>query len=93
MPTYAAEVPTYGTLLHDMKLIGGTDKGLEEDKTLTRAQMMVILERLTVAEADVTLPEEPTFTDVPKSHWAYTAVEKAFAEGVTTGVGEGTFGR
>ncbi|MGX8796769.1 S-layer homology domain-containing protein [Fusibacter sp. JL298sf-3] len=92
MPTYAAEVPTYGTLLHDMKLIGGTDKGLEEDKTLTRAQMMVILDRLTVAEADVTLPEEPTFTDVPKTHWAYTAVEKAFAEGVTTGVGEGTFG-
>lgn len=33
----------------------------------------------------------PTFTDVPKSHWAYTFVEKAVEKGWVTGMGDGTF--
>lgn len=33
----------------------------------------------------------PTFTDVPKSHWAYTFVEQAAEKGWVTGVGNGKF--
>ena len=33
----------------------------------------------------------PTFTDVPKSHWAYTFVEKAVEKGWVSGMGDGTF--
>lgn len=33
----------------------------------------------------------PTFTDVPKSHWGYTFVEKAVEKGWVTGMGDGTF--
>ena len=29
----------------------------------------------------------PTFTDVPKSHWGYTFVEKAVEKGWVTGMG------
>lgn len=33
----------------------------------------------------------PTFTDVPKSHWAYTFVEKAVENKWVSGMGDGTF--
>ena len=33
----------------------------------------------------------PTFTDVPKSHWAYTFVEQAAEKGWVSGVGDGKF--
>lgn len=33
----------------------------------------------------------PTFTDVPKSHWAYTFAEQAAEKGWVTGVGDGKF--
>lgn len=34
---------------------------------------------------------DPTFTDVPKSHWAYTFVEKAAEKEWAAGMGDGTF--
>lgn len=37
------------------------------------------------------LAAETTFTDVPKSHWAYTFVEQAAEKGWVTGVGGGKF--
>ena len=33
----------------------------------------------------------PTFSDVPASHWAYTAVEKAAGSGMVAGVGDGKY--
>ena len=35
---------------------------------------------------------KPTFTDVPKSHWAYSYVEQAVQEGWVGGYGDGRFG-
>lgn len=35
---------------------------------------------------------QPTFTDVPETHWAYSYVEKAAENGWVTGVGNGKFG-
>jgi len=34
---------------------------------------------------------DPTFTDVPKSHWGYTFVEKAVENKWVSGMGDGTF--
>ncbi len=34
---------------------------------------------------------EPTFTDVPSTHWAYTYIERAAGEGWMNGVGGGRF--
>ena len=33
----------------------------------------------------------PTFTDVPASHWAYSFIEQAAADGIVAGVGDGKF--
>ena len=33
----------------------------------------------------------PTFSDVPASHWAYTAIEKAAGDGMVAGVGDGKY--
>lgn len=33
----------------------------------------------------------PTFSDVPASHWAYTAIEKAAGSGMVAGVGDGKY--
>ena len=33
----------------------------------------------------------PTFSDVPATHWAYTAIEKAAGRGMVAGVGDGKY--
>jgi hypothetical protein len=41
----------------------------------------------------VNLPKPPiTFTDVSKSHWAYTTIRSATAKGLMVGYGNGKFG-
>ncbi|MDQ6418837.1 S-layer homology domain-containing protein [Paenibacillus sp. LHD-117] len=89
-----AEPKTYGEILFDLGLVKGTDAGLEEDKELNRAQMIAILNRLSEREGEAafTPPVTPTFSDVPKNHWAYADIEKAYHNGVTTGIGGGKFG-
>lgn len=88
--------PTYGKMLFDLGLIKGDDNNdLKEDSYLTRTEMVVILNRLKVRDEEsdnFSAPQVPSFTDVPKTHWAYKDVEKAYALGVTSGLGEGIFG-
>lgn len=94
-PAYAAEdKKTYGEALKELGLIQGTDQGLKEDAQLTREQMVTILARLSDREgqAAFTPPAVPTFSDVPKTHWAYADIEKAYHYGITTGIGGGKFG-
>lgn len=95
---YAAEGEekpvTYGEILFELGLINGTNEGLQEDKEINRAQMIAIVNRLSEREGSKPFapPAVPTFTDVPKTHWAYADIEKAYANGVTTGIGQGKFG-
>ncbi|MHA6481882.1 S-layer homology domain-containing protein [Paenibacillus sp. strain BS8-2] len=94
---YAAEEndrKTYGELLFDLGLINGSNSGLDEDKELTREQMIAIVNRLSVRAGDsaFTPPAAPSFTDVPKTKWSYADIEKAYANGVTSGIGQGKFG-
>jgi len=86
---------TYGQLLFDLKLIKGSSDGLNEAGNLTRAEMVAIINRLSVRKGqkeDVIPPTKPTFSDVPLTHWAFMDVEKAYANGITLGVGSGKFG-
>ena len=46
---------------------------------------------LTVTLAVPVFAAGPTFRDVPASHWAYTAIEKAAGRGMVAGVGDGKY--
>lgn len=57
--------------------------------TLTRAQASAALVRaLGIAPIN---PASASFSDVPKSHWAYSAIEALAARRIVLGTGEGTF--
>lgn len=84
---------TYGEVLFDLGLIQGSGNGLNESGYLTRAEMITIINRLDTSDSSsFKLPEKPTFSDVPASNWAFKEVEKAYFNGVTTGLGNGKFG-
>jgi|GEM_PF-3301192 len=84
---------TYGEALFELGLIQGSDKGLNESGYLNRAEMITILNRLDTRESsDFIAPTVATFSDVPTTHWAFNEVEKAYANGLTTGLGNGKFG-
>lgn len=87
------EAVTYGDVLFELGLIQGSNGQLHEENELTREEMIAILNRLNVdADEKFTPPAKPTFSDVPKTHWAYADVEKAYYNGLTTGLGNGKFG-
>jgi len=61
------------------------------DTPTTRAQMAVFLEK--GKRGATFVPPLPTgqFTDLPTSYWAAGWIEQLFADGITTGCGEGNF--
>jgi len=86
-------VKTHGEALFDLGLIQGSDKGLNESGYLNRAEMITILNRLDSRDnSSFVAPDKATFSDVPKTHWAYKEVELAYHNGITTGLGNGKFG-
>ncbi len=44
------------------------------------------------AEPEVIVPVSVSFSDVPTTHWAYTYIQNAVANGLFSGVGNGQFG-
>lgn len=69
-------------------LVGGYQNGtFRPDATITRAEFAAILSRLPHND----LGTEKTFSDVPKTHWAFDAVQTAQANGWITGDPNGTF--
>lgn len=85
---------TFGEGLQTLRIIGGDANGnLNGDKELTRGELIAIISKLETPKNDTfVLPTKPSFSDVPKTHWAYAFVERAKAEGITEGVGNGKFG-
>jgi hypothetical protein len=71
---------------------GGTPRAYCPDRTVTRAEMAVFLERGMNGSAFV--PPTGTglvFTDVPGTYWAMNWIEKLYADGITGGCGGGNY--
>lgn len=88
-----AEDSVSGESLKELGLIEGDGSGLNESGDITREAMVKMMVCMTTdLSADFDLPETPTFSDVPVDHWAYSWVERAYAAGLTNGIGGGLFG-
>ncbi len=84
-----------GDNLFDLGIIKGTGNGLDEDKLINRESFITILVRLLDTTEDVASfvpPKNPSFTDVPTTHWAYKEIELAKHKNLTKGIGNGKFG-
>ena len=92
-PVFAVDA-TYGEMLFDMGLIKGDENGdLNEDATITRAEMMVVLSRLYGVEDEaMVFPLNSTFLDVPTDAWYAPYVAYAQVNGWAKGYGDGNFG-
>ncbi len=59
--------------------------------TIKRSEMAkLIVKAIGIDTAE--LPETPTFSDVPKGHWAFEYVEAGYKAGIIRGISEGVFG-
>lgn len=95
MFSFAVETPTYGQLLFDLGIISGANGDLNEGGEIKREEMVVILNRLSAEYKNFqnyVAPKQPSFIDVPLTHWAYRDIEFALSNGLTSGVGNGKFG-
>ncbi len=91
---YATDDYTYGETLQAYGIIGGDANGnLNGNKALTRGELVAIINTLTTPSNDTfKAPIKASFSDVPTKHWAYKLVERAKANDVTQGIGNGLFG-
>jgi len=72
IPAYADDSLTNGEKLQILGLIAGDNNGnLHPDAYITRQEMIAIVNRMTVSST-YTQPTQPTFEDVPVTHWATT---------------------
>jgi S-layer homology domain len=94
-PTFADVQPgttfyTYIESAHAHGAINGyADGRFRPNNPVTRAQAskMLVLGK----EWPLQTPENPSFSDVPASHWAFSFVETAVSHGVVAGFADGTF--
>lgn len=71
-------------------VLKGTDKGLELDREVTRAEAVTFLSRI-APEDQMQTKMLATFEDVSKDHWAYETITWALNADLIEGVGEGKF--
>jgi murein DD-endopeptidase MepM/ murein hydrolase activator NlpD len=68
---------------------GYTDGTFRPDNPVTRAQAAKML---SLAKGwQIANPPNPTFSDVPSSHWAYAYIETAVSRGIVGGYADGTY--
>ena len=72
-------------------MVGDENGNFNPDKTVTRAEMAVILCNM-LGETENLTAGGSVFTDVPANHWANRYVVKAAELGLVTGYGDGRFG-
>ncbi|MFZ5967012.1 MAG: S-layer homology domain-containing protein [Bacillota bacterium] len=76
--------------LVDQNVIVGDDKGNFNPKaTMDRDAFTTMLVK--AMDLEMVTPETPTFNDVAKDNWAYPFIETAVANGLISGMGEGSF--
>ena len=72
-------------------MVGDENGNFNPDKTVTRAEMAVILCNM-LGETENLTSDGSVFMDVPENHWANSYVVKAVELGLVTGYGDGRFG-
>ena len=79
--------------LMDMKVITGNEAGNFNPKSpMNRDAFTTLLVRALVPANEVASPNTATFTDINKSHWAYSYVETAVNKGWISGLSADVFG-
>ena len=81
-------------VLVEKGILKGDESGnLMLDKSLTRAEILAMIIRATGREDVINdyKDVEPSFTDVPKDHWAFAYVEAGKDLGIVNGYPDGTF--
>ncbi len=74
--------------LHEQEILLGTDKGLELEREVTRAEAVALLHRTTMVPRMI---YASSFDDVPQDHWAYSYISWASETGIVQGVGDNKF--
>ena len=74
--------------LSEEGILLGTDKGLELDREVTRAEAVTLIERTTASDKKVYVS---SFDDVAETHWAYSTISWAVEEKIVQGVGDNKF--
>ncbi len=75
-------------LLNEQGILLGTDKGLELDRNVTRAEAVALIQRTSPVAKMV---YNSNFEDVPNTHWAYSSISWATETNIVNGVGENKF--
>lgn len=91
--SHITEVPTATTSASILKTLGilhGTEKGLELEREVTRAEAVTLLMRIHPEMTGAMGLPQPKFVDMD-GHWAYKEVTYANILGLTAGTGNGEF--
>ena len=80
---------TPAEFLQQAGILKGTDKGLELERFVTRAEAVTFISR--ISDAEVLGTATDAFNDVDESHWAYETVSWAKLAGIVEGTGDGNF--
>ena len=89
VPFADAEASKVATILRDLGILKGTDKGAEFDKTITRAEVITTIVRA-LGYNDLA-PVDTKFADTTAAHWASGYIAKAAALGLADGTSATTF--
>ncbi len=78
--------------LNKRNIISGNENGhFNPRNAVSRAEMIkMLVNSLNIDTGNV--PENATFKDVPRDHWAYSYVEAAYREGIVKGLSSDQFG-
>lgn len=74
--------------LSEEGILLGTDKGLELDREVTRAEAVTLIQRTTASDKKVYVS---SFDDVAETHWAYSTISWAVESKIVQGVGDNKF--
>ncbi|MEX2461492.1 MAG: N-acetylmuramoyl-L-alanine amidase [Paenibacillaceae bacterium] len=76
--------------LKEQGIVTGDNHLFYPDRSLSRAELLTLLDRIQPFAEVAEGASATTFTDLTKQHWAYSTIEKAYAAGYIHGYEDGT---
>jgi len=89
VPGQAWYARAVNTLASKGIILGRTDGMFHPAESITRAEFTAVFVRFVDEDADT--GQEPRFSDVAATHWAYSPINRAASYGWVTGYGDGQF--